>query len=125
MTERGSPGHVFGALADPTRRLIIEWLEQGGTATATELAARLPMSRQAVAKHLVGLADAGLIAGTKRGREVRYTLDPGGLDAAAAWLKERAARWDRSLRALAAHVEGAEERGDASRPHLTRGTERP
>ena len=77
MTEgQDSPSHVFGALADPTRAQIIDWLDEGETATATKFAARLPISRQAVSRHLKTLEEAGLIVGTKHGREVRYGLQP-------------------------------------------------
>lgn len=96
---------MFAALADETRRLILDWLEQEGTGTATGLAARLPMTRQAVSKHLAELAAAGLITGTKRGREVHYSIRPAGLEPAAEWLQQRAARWDDRLAALARHVE--------------------
>ena len=56
-------GQVFAALADPTRRAILAALAAGGPATATDLAGRLPITRQAIAKHLALLAGAGLPAG--------------------------------------------------------------
>ena len=65
---------VFGALADPSRRQVIGYLSARGTATATELTGELPMTRQAVSKHLVTLADAGLVEAERRGRETRYRL---------------------------------------------------
>ena len=71
-----------------------------GTATATELAAELPVTRQAVAKQLVALADAGLLRATRVGRETRYTVTPQPLGDAAAWLVEMGARWDERLAAL-------------------------
>ena len=67
---------VFDALADPTRRHLVEALALRETATATELAAELPVTRQAVAKHLTAMRDAGLVE-RKSGRETRYRLDPG------------------------------------------------
>lgn len=99
-------GPVFVALADPTRRYLVRSMAEDGPVTATELAERLPISRQAVAKHLVALRDAGLVDGAKEGRETRYRLTPEPLDAAAAWMADVGARWDRRLGALRRHVEG-------------------
>jgi DNA-binding transcriptional ArsR family regulator len=96
---------AFAALSDPTRAAIIEWLGEGGTGTATTFAARLPISRQAVTRHLKELEEAGLIVGTRRGREVRYTLEPSRLSEMAGWLEARAARWERTLQRLADHLE--------------------
>src|SRR5262249_22072436 len=69
-------GAVLQALADPTRREVVSLLSQGGSVTATELAASLPVTRQAVSKHLAALTDAGLVASSREGREVRYRLTP-------------------------------------------------
>ncbi|MGI8755623.1 MAG: ArsR/SmtB family transcription factor [Acidimicrobiales bacterium] len=102
------PGPVFAALADPTRRALTEALDQRGQATATELAADLPISRQAIAKHLVLLADAGLVSAERHGREQRYRLEPDPLAAAARWLAETGAGWDRRLDRLRRAAEGAE-----------------
>ncbi len=100
-----APGHVFAALADPTRAQIIDWLDEGGTTTATRFAARLPISRQAVSRHLKELESAGLVIGTKRGREVHYGLEPRSLVETARWLQVRADRWEQSLRRLAEHLD--------------------
>lgn len=97
---------VFAALGDPTRRQILDQIAQQGPLTATELAGRYPMSRQAVVKHLSALADAGLLAGERRGRSVRYRVVSGGLGDAAAWLAEVGDRWDRRLDALQRHLGG-------------------
>ena len=106
MTGQGpDPARVFAALADPTRRRIVDWLAAGDSGTATEFAARLPISRQAVVKHLAEMAAAGLIVGARQGKQMRYQLQPGALAAAAGWLTERADRWDRALRSLARFVE--------------------
>ena len=90
-------GAVFTALADPTRRHVVATLAQRESATPTSLAAELPMSRQAVTKHLVTLSAAGLVAPQRVGRETRYALTPGGLTDAAAWMAEVGARWDTRL----------------------------
>jgi DNA-binding transcriptional ArsR family regulator len=95
---------VFGALGDPNRRRLIRLLATGGAATPTELAAELPVTRQAVAKHLAALGSAGLVAGRRSGREVRYTLTPAPLADAAAWLAEVGERWDERLEALRRHL---------------------
>ena len=84
---------VFGALADPNRRQVIGYLSEQGTATATELTGELPMTRQAVAKHLATLADAGLVESERRGRETRYRLTVAGEE------------WDDRLDALRRHFE--------------------
>ena len=91
---------VFPALADPTRRQILEWLDGGESQTATELASRLPITRQAVTKHLKELERAGLVASVKQGRETRYAATTDGLDAAAIWLAARGVAWDERLARL-------------------------
>src|SRR5688500_2854631 len=68
------PSDVSAALGDPTRRWIVERLSDEAPQTATQLAADLPISRQAVAKHLGSLADAGLVDAVREGRETRYGL---------------------------------------------------
>ena len=74
---------VFIALADPTRRGILAALAAGGPATATDLADRLPITRQAIAKHLALLAEAGLVTGERRGSWTYYRVDTEALAAAA------------------------------------------
>ena len=93
-------GAVFGALADPSRRYLVERLADLGAATPTELAGELPMTRQAVAKHLATLAHAGLV----HGRNTVYRPDPAPLRDATAWLDRVGAQWDERLAALARHV---------------------
>jgi DNA-binding transcriptional ArsR family regulator len=92
---------VFDALGDPGRRALVSSIAERGTATATELAAELPVTRQAVAKQLGALADAGLLRSTRVGRETRYQVTPQPLGEAAAWLVEVGAHWDERLAALA------------------------
>jgi DNA-binding transcriptional ArsR family regulator len=91
---------VFSALADPTRRRLIQSLSRGNEVTATGLAAELPISRQAVAKHLAALRDARLVSSARVGRETRYELRPEPLDEAAAWIESVGAQWDERLGAL-------------------------
>jgi DNA-binding transcriptional ArsR family regulator len=97
---------VFAALADPTRRQLLDQISRHGPLSATELARGYPMSRQAVVKHLSALAHAGLLAGERQGRDVRYRVMAGGLGDAAAWLTEVGDRWDSRLAALQRHLAG-------------------
>jgi DNA-binding transcriptional ArsR family regulator len=92
---------VFSALADPTRRRLLDQLSQEGPMTATELAPAYPVSRQAVVKHLAALTAAGLLRSDRQGRDVRYRMVPDRLDGAATWLAEVGERWDQRLAALA------------------------
>jgi DNA-binding transcriptional ArsR family regulator len=95
---------VFVALADPTRRKLLERLAMGPT-TATGLSTRFPMTRQAVVKHLGALVDAGMVAKERHGREVRYSMEGAPLDEATAWLRTLADRWERRLLRLKRYVE--------------------
>ena len=95
---------VFDALADGNRRELIRVLAARDTATATELAALLPVTRQAVAKHLGVLAHAGLVDGERVGREHRYRLDPSPLSDAVRWIDGVGAEWDRRLAGLDRHL---------------------
>jgi DNA-binding transcriptional ArsR family regulator len=96
-------GATFAALADPSRRRMLGLL--GGTgATATELARELPISRQAVAKHLTQLASAGLVASRREGRETRYTVTPEPLEDAVAWIVQAGGEWDERLARLGSYV---------------------
>jgi DNA-binding transcriptional ArsR family regulator len=98
-------GAVFAALADPTRRHLVEALAARPGATATGLASSLPISRQAVAKHLGLLREAGLVSRRRSGREALFELDPEPLGEAAAWLGQVGAEWERSLGRLRALLE--------------------
>jgi DNA-binding transcriptional ArsR family regulator len=91
---------VFAALADPTRREVIGRLAQE-PASASRLALELPITRQAVAKHLAALDRAGLVASRREGRELRYMLDPEPMGDAMAWMASVGARWDERLTRLA------------------------
>lgn len=99
------------ALADPTRRRMVETLAQGSTVTASAFAADLPISRQAVAKHLAALRQAGLVKGRRVGRETRYALHPEPLGDAAGWIAHVGAEWDERLRDLD-RLLGADSRRD-------------
>jgi DNA-binding transcriptional ArsR family regulator len=97
---------VFTALADPTRRSILAELAARGPATATDLADRLPITRQAIAKHLGLLADAGLVrpeAGERR--RVRFRLESAPMGIAQAFLAALARDWDDRLDVLRAHLD--------------------
>jgi DNA-binding transcriptional ArsR family regulator len=94
---------VFSALADPTRRHLIESLASR-PASATRLASELPISRQAVAKHLAGLRAARLVRAERAGRETLYSLDPEPLTDAADWMARVGAEWDSRLADLGQHL---------------------
>ena len=98
-------GAVFGALSDPTRRLLLETIASQPAATATELAEGLPISRQAVLKHLAALADAGLVDRERAGREVHYRVTPAPLSDAVSWMADVGGQWDDRLRILRRTVE--------------------
>lgn len=91
---------VFEALSDPTRRDLLALVGQTDGATATDLARELPVSRQAVSKHLSVLATAGLVESGRTGREVRYRLTPAPLSEAMAWMAGVGAQWDARLARL-------------------------
>jgi DNA-binding transcriptional ArsR family regulator len=99
---------VFTALADPSRRSILATLAAQGPATATDLADRLPITRQAIAKHLALLADAGLVtAEPGERRRVRYRLRSAPVQLAQQFLAALAHDWDDRLEALKDHLDRA------------------
>jgi DNA-binding transcriptional ArsR family regulator len=97
---RGRLDGIFEALGDPGRRALVEAIAVRGDATATELAASLPVTRQAVSKQLAALADAGLLRSTRAGRETRYQVTPEPLGDAVDWMVEVGAAWDERLAKL-------------------------
>jgi DNA-binding transcriptional ArsR family regulator len=110
---------VFTALADPSRRGIVAALAASGPATATDLATRLPITRQAIAKHLALLAEAGLVAAEPgERRRVRYRLRSAPMQLAQQFLAALARDWDRQLDALQDQLNAA----TAAQP--TRSTEK-
>jgi DNA-binding transcriptional ArsR family regulator len=98
---------LWSAVADPTRRRLLDVLLDQGEATATMLAGELPVTRQAVAKQLAVLNRAGLVEGRRRGREVRYAIRPQRLDAATRAMAQVAAQWDARLSAIKRIAESA------------------
>jgi DNA-binding transcriptional ArsR family regulator len=90
---------VFAALGDPTRRHIVESLSRH-EASATQLASELPVTRQAVSKHLAALREAGLVESRKQGRETLYRVNTEPLDVAAAWIVRVGGEWDARLERL-------------------------
>jgi ArsR family transcriptional regulator, cadmium/lead-responsive transcriptional repressor len=101
---------LWSAIADPSRRQVLDLLVSNGEVSASWLAGRVLFSRQAVSKHLVVLERAGLIRRRKQGREVLFRVEAGRLDQAAQAMAEVAAQWDRRLGTIkrlaeAAHAE--------------------
>ena len=105
MTAAATLDRLFQALADPTRRALIRALADDGPTTLSELSRRMPVTRQAVAKHLLVLRDAGLVetSGPVRGRT--YTFSPRPLDDAMGWMMGVGAGWDERLARLKRQVE--------------------
>jgi ArsR family transcriptional regulator, cadmium/lead-responsive transcriptional repressor len=101
---------LWAAIADPSRRRVLDLLVREGEATASWLAGQGPFSRQAVSKHLAVLEQAGLISRRKQGREVLYQVESGRLDQANRAMTELAAQWDRRLAAIKRLAEAAHNR---------------
>src|SRR5436190_18712028 len=97
---REAPDAVFAALADPTRRRVLRLVAERGPTSATLLERELPVTRQAIVKHLVVLSRAGLVTGQRAGQEVRYALVPESLDGVTEWIAEIGTRWDERLARL-------------------------
>jgi DNA-binding transcriptional ArsR family regulator len=97
---REAPDAVFAALADPTRRRVLRLVAEQGPTSATLLQRELPVTRQAIVKHLAVLSRAGLVTGQRTGQEVRYALVPEPLDEVSEWIAELGLRWDERLARL-------------------------
>ncbi|MEU4194073.1 metalloregulator ArsR/SmtB family transcription factor [Kribbella sp. NPDC026611] len=91
---------LWSAIGDPTRRRMLDLLLAAGGGTATSLSDELPVTRQAVAKHLGVLDRAGLVHGTPSGRERRYTVDETQLARAIDQLTDVSSTWDRRLQRI-------------------------
>jgi len=100
MKDQTDDDHLWEAMADPTRRKLLDLLVACGHATATTLTVDMPVSRQAISKHLSLLQRVGLIDGHRQGREVRYEVRQQRLAEATGALSEVANRWDGRLRAI-------------------------
>jgi DNA-binding transcriptional ArsR family regulator len=103
---------ILIALAEPTRRRVLERLAVHGETTATVLTRELPVSRQAIQQHLVVLDQAGLVSSSRLGRERRYRVETAPLRDTAAWLAKAAAAWDIRLAAIRDLAEARPEPGE-------------
>jgi DNA-binding transcriptional ArsR family regulator len=122
MNRRGDEvDELWAAIADPTRRRLLDALLARGEGTATMLADDLPVTRQAVAKHLAVLDRAGLVEGRRSGREVRYAVRPERLDAATRWMARVAAEWDDRLGAIKRLAESSHRERQSPRKTRHRG----
>ncbi len=100
MNNSSDDDDLWEAMADPTRRKLLDLLVARGHDTATTLTTDMPVSRQAISKHLSLLQRVGLIDGHRQGREVRYEIREQRLAEATKALSEAADRWDRRLRTI-------------------------
>ena len=105
---------LWTAIADPSRRRVLDLLVQRGEATASSLADQVPFTRQAVSKHLVVLEDVGLVDRRKQGREVLFRVDVDRLDQATRAMTDVARQWDRRLATIKRLAEAAH--AEAQRP---------
>ena len=113
---------LWSAVGDPTRRRMLDLLLVDGTGTATSLSERLPVSRQAVAKHLAVLDRAGIVHGTATGRERRFRVDDAQLARAAEQLTTVGSSWDGRLRRIARIAERLERQQQQSPQQPQRST---
>ena len=104
MTNERRVDAVFSALSDPTRRAILRAVADAGRVTATELSDTFPVTRQAVAKHLSALSDAGLVSATRDGRHTFYAMTPAPLADAVDWITGVGAEWDDRLKSLRSYL---------------------
>ncbi len=91
---------VFEAIADPTRRQILGYIQESGPLSVNEVAEPFSISRQAVTKHLDVLSRAGLVHVERSGRHRLHHVDPAPLRAVAEWLEPYSAAWDERLARL-------------------------
>ena len=125
MTARADD-ELWSAIADPSRRRVLDLLVSNGAVSASWLAGHVPFSRQAVSKHLAVLEQAGLASRRRQGREVLYKIEADRLDQATRAMTDLAAHWDRRLGAIkrlaeAAHAQARKSEGSGNPPaDLTR-----
>jgi DNA-binding transcriptional ArsR family regulator len=96
---------IFAALGDPTRLKLVDRLGESGPQSIAALTRGSPLTRQAITKHLRVLAGAGLVRGTRLGRESRWELEPEPLEVARRYLELASKRWDSALARLKRFVE--------------------
>ncbi|MEV0902691.1 metalloregulator ArsR/SmtB family transcription factor [Actinoplanes sp. NPDC049802] len=113
MTTATVDDDLWAAIGDPTRRRMLDLLLADGAGTATTLSQQIPVTRQAVAKHLAVLDRAGLVHGTAQGRERRYRVDDVQLAKAVAQLAAVGSAWDARLRRIKRIAESVQARVDA------------
>ncbi len=99
---------LWSAIADPSRRRVLDLVVSNGEVSASWLATRVPFSRQAVSKHLVVLEEARLVRRRKQGREVLYQVQADRLDQATGAMTDLAADWDRRLATIKRLAEAAQ-----------------
>ena len=109
--------HLWSAIADPSRRRVLDLLVTNGEVSASWLSRQVPFSRQAVSKHLVVLEDAGLVSRRKLGREVLYQVVAARLDQATRAMTDLAAQWDGRLATIKRLAEKAHAESKKEPPH--------
>lgn len=114
--KQSADDELWEAMADPTRRNVLDLLVAHGDATATTLTGELPVTRQAISKHLAVLERVGLVEGLRQGREVRYRVNEARLADATKALSVVADRWDHRLRAIKQLAERTHAAHRATRP---------
>lgn len=102
---KAEPAAVFAALGEPTRIGLLDRLGDGVPRSIARLAEGMPISRQALSKHLRVLEGAGLASATRDGRQTLYRIDPSGLLVAEAWIGDISRQWDSAIDRLKRHVE--------------------
>jgi ArsR family transcriptional regulator, cadmium/lead-responsive transcriptional repressor len=110
---------LWSAVGDPTRRRVLDLLLSGGEGTATSISEQLPVTRQAVARHLAVLDRVGLVHGTAAGRERIFRVDDAQLARAAAQLASVGSAWDGRLRRIARIAERIEREARPEPPRRT------
>jgi DNA-binding transcriptional ArsR family regulator len=111
---------IFAALGDETRLRLVARLCAGGPQSIARLTAGSEVTRQAVTKHLLVLADAGLVRGVRQGRESRWALEPEQLEVARRYLELIARQWTERLAALERHLDSMPETKERARPRSSR-----